>query len=56
MTEGDNAPLNPDPPHSPGTPGLDDLDDPDVRVPDVERTTPTGQDVSHDAAAVEPPD
>ncbi|MCC8247673.1 hypothetical protein [Saccharothrix luteola] len=53
MTEGDNAPVNPDPPHSPGTPRLDGLD---VRAPDVERTAPTGQDVSHDAAAAEPPD
>lgn len=53
MTEGENAPLNPDPPHSPGTPRLEDLD---VEVPEVERAMPSGQDVREDAAAVEPPD
>ncbi|MEU4805035.1 hypothetical protein [Actinosynnema sp. NPDC023587] len=53
MTEGDSAPLNPDPPHSPGTPRMDDLD---VQVPTAERTTPADQDVSHDEAVTEPPD
>ncbi|GGP75327.1 hypothetical protein [Saccharothrix coeruleofusca] len=53
MTESDDAPLSPEAPRPPGTPHLEQLD---VDVPAVPRDTPTSQDVTEEAGAVEPPD